>query len=121
MLFRSKPGGAQAVAVEPAETAPESFAKAVPEATGTEPNPLHKSGTIWGAITAGFATVVGYCEQAMQAAIEWVGAMGDLAPLRHAAEQAGANVKAWGLGLTVAALGIVISRRVKASQEGKAG
>jgi lysozyme len=87
----------------------------------TTPNPLHRSGTIWGAVTAGGATVVGYCEQAMQAAIEWVGAIGDLAPLRHAAEQAGANVRALGLGITAAALGVVISRRVKAHQEGKAG
>lgn len=89
--------------------------------TDTTPNPLHKSGTIWGAVTAAFATLMHYLDEGTKAVIEWVGAIGDLAPIRDAAAQAGANVKALGLGLTVAGLGIVVSRRVKAHQEGKAG
>jgi lysozyme len=87
----------------------------------TTPNPLHKSGTIWGAITAAFATLIHYLDEGTKAVIEWVGAIGDLEPVRETAMKIGGNAKAIGLGLTVAGIGIVVSRRVKAHNEGKAG
>ena len=71
--------------------------------------------------TTSIYTLIHHLDEGTKAVIEWIGAIGDLEPVRETAMKIGGNAKAIGLGLTVAGLGIVVSRRVKANQEGKAG
>lgn len=83
--------------------------------------PLPKSGTIWGGITAGGAATAAYAENTMKGALEAVAELNTMAPVKNAILEAGANSKAVALGLGVFAAVLVISRRVKAAVEGRAG
>jgi lysozyme len=83
--------------------------------------PLKRSGTIWGAAAAGGASVAGYAEQTTRGALEAVAELNTLAPVKAAILEAGANSKAVALGLGIFATVLVVSRRVKAHVEGKAG
>lgn len=82
---------------------------------------LKKSGTIWGSIGAAFAGVGMYFEQAFSTLVQAGAALTELGPAQGLLASVGANVKAVSLGLLVMCVGVVISRRVKAKQEGKAG
>lgn len=78
------------------------------------PNPLPKSQTIW-------MTVSGYVAGVGLFLSDTIGAMTELSPIREHLANIGANGKGLALGfLTFCAL-LVVSRRVKASHEGKAG
>lgn len=78
------------------------------------PNPLPKSQTIW-------MTLSGYVAGVGIFASDTIGAMTELGPIRDHLSSIGANGKGLALGfLTFCAL-LVVSRRVKASHDGKAG
>lgn len=114
-------GREAALFLEPPHVAAEPTMPQKVDVPNDEPRPLVKSGTIWGALAAGGTAVASFFEQAVSAGAEWIGALTDMAPLQAAAQQAGGNVKAITLGCSVSAALIVISRRVKAAQEGRAG
>lgn len=82
---------------------------------------LKKSGTIWGSVGTAVAGVGLYFEQAFQTLVDAGARLNDLGPAQSMLANVGANAKALSLGLLVMCVGVVISRRVKAKQEGKAG
>jgi uncharacterized protein (TIGR02594 family) len=83
--------------------------------------PLPKSGTIWGSVTAGGAATAAYAEGTMRGALEAVAELNTMAPVKAAILETGANSKAVALGLSVFAVFLIISRRIKAAVEGRAG
>lgn len=95
-------------------------AKDVPEALPPV-RPLPRSGTVWGGLAGLVAAVTSYAETAMQTATGAIATLTELGPLKSAILETGANSKAVALGLAVFAGILVISRRVKAAVEGRAG
>jgi uncharacterized protein (TIGR02594 family) len=89
--------------------------------TVATPNPLPQSGTVWGSITAALAGVAAYVNETLAGLLEWAGKLTEFAPVSAAFASMGGNVKSITLGLGVGAAVYVISRRVKAAQEGKPG
>lgn len=87
----------------------------------TTTRPLQKSGTIWGAIAAAGATIASYADSAVRGALDAIAQFQVMSPIKSAIVETGANSKAVALGIGVAATVLVISRRVKASIEGRAG
>lgn len=82
---------------------------------------LRKSQTIWGSLGTAVAGAGLYLEKAFETGVQSVAAMNDLAPIRDTLAQIGANGKSLMLGCLTFCVALVISRRVKAKQEGKAG
>jgi peptidoglycan L-alanyl-D-glutamate endopeptidase CwlK len=80
--------------------------------------PLAKSRTMWGTIGAAGSGVALYAEQTMAIALEVIAAMASLEPLKLILQQAGANIKAIGLGTLVFCCTMVISQRARIKQEG---
>jgi len=91
-------------------------AEGVPHVT-----PLPKSGTVWGTVAGASAGVLAYIDQTVAALLEWAAKLTELSPVQSALAGMGGNVKSMTLGLGIGAAVYVVSRRVKASQEGKAG
>lgn len=91
----------------------------VPSATA--PNPLPKSGTVWGTAAGAGAGLMAYLEQTMAGLLEWAAKLTEMAPVQSAFASMGGNVKSMSLGLGIGAAVYVVSRRLKAAQEGKAG
>lgn len=85
------------------------------------PAPLPKSGTVWGTVAGASAGVLAYIDQTVAALLEWAAKLTELSPVQSALAGMGGNVKSMTLGLGIGAAVYVVSRRVKASQEGKAG
>jgi len=85
------------------------------------PAPLAKSGTVWGTLAGTLAAVGAFFEQSLAALVEWTAKLTELAPAQSALASMGGNVKAMSLGIGISAAIYVISRRVKAGREGKAG
>lgn len=85
------------------------------------PRPLTRSGTVIGGIGGIGATAAGFADQSLAAGLEWIAALTEMAPIKAALLEAGANARSLALGLGVWAASLVIARRVKAAQEGKAG
>lgn len=107
------------VAPNPAESA--SIPVDTKPAPAAAPNPLPQSGTVWGSIAAAMAAVSAYVNETIAGLLEWSAKLTEMAPVQTALASAGGNVRSISLGLGVGAAVYVISRRVKASQEGKAG
>ena len=84
-------------------------------------NPLPKSGTVWGSVAGAVAAISAYFEQAAAGLIEWAAKLSEIGPAQAALASMGGNIKSMTLGLGVGAALYVISRRVKAQQEGKRG
>lgn len=103
---------ASAAAPEPAQASLPSPAPA---------GPLKTSGTIWGSVGTFVAGIGLYFEQAFQTLVQAGAALSELGPAQGLLASVGANAKALSIGLLVMCVGVVISRRVKAKQEGKAG
>lgn len=99
-------------------TAPDQEITAPPAAI---PNPLPKSGTVWGTTAGALAGVMAYLESTMAGLLEWAAKLTELSPVQGALASMGGNVKSLSLGLGIGAAVYVVSRRVKAAQEGKAG
>lgn len=100
--------------------APEPISVSVAE--GVAPAaPLPKSGTVWGTVAGASAGVLAYIDQTVAAMLEWAAKLTELSPVQTALAGMGGNVKSMTLGLGIGAAVYVVSRRVKASQEGKAG
>ena len=94
----------------------------VPVAEGVSPAaPLKASGTVWGTIAGAGAGVMAYLDQAVAALLEWAAKLTELSPVQSALAGMGGNVKSMTLGLGIGAAVYVVSRRVKAAQEGKPG
>jgi len=109
-----------------ATVAPATAAAPEPEPVAPSPalapaGPLKTSGTIWGSIGAAFAGIGMYFEQAFSTLVQAGAALTELGPAQGLLASVGANMKAVSMGLLVMCVGVVISRRVKARQEGKAG
>jgi peptidoglycan L-alanyl-D-glutamate endopeptidase CwlK len=83
--------------------------------------PIPRSGTIWGTIAGAGAGVMAYLDQTVAALLEWSAKLTELSPVQSALAGMGGNVKSMTLGLGIGAAVYVVSRRVKAAQEGKAG
>ena len=100
----------------PAEPMPQAVSVDVPAA-----NPLPASGTVWGTTAGALAGVMAYLESTMSGLLEWAAKLTEMAPVQSALASMGGNVKSLSLGLGIGAAVYVVSRRVKAAQEGKAG
>lgn len=100
-------------------TIPEPMAQAV--TMDTAAGPLPKSGTVWGTLAGALAGVAAYVNETLAGLLEWSAKLTEMAPVQAALASAGGNVRSISLGLGVGAAVYVISRRVKASQEGKPG
>lgn len=96
----------------PPESVPEGVSPAAP---------LPKSGTLWGTVAGASAGVLAYIDQTVAALLEWAAKLTELSPVQSALAGMGGNVKSMTLGLGIGAAVYVVSRRVKAAQEGKAG
>ena len=94
--------------------------KDVPEALPPA-RPLPKSGTVWGGLAGIGATAGAYADGTVKGALEWTAALTELSPVKSVAMEAGANSKALMLGFGVFAGILVLSRRIKAAVEGRAG
>lgn len=107
---------ARAFASEPAPIITEASNNSQPA-----PNPLHKSGTLRGIVSAAIEAVAGPVAIAIGLLTEAATKFNELQPVHGMFAQVGANAKALSLGFVAASLTYAASRRVKASQEGKAG
>lgn len=85
------------------------------------PNPLAKSGTIWGSAGTALAGVGVYLEQTFSTLVDTAAKWSEIGPARDMLSQVAGNGKALSLGLLAGCVTLIVSRRVKASQEGKAG
>lgn len=83
--------------------------------------PIKTSGTVWGTLAGAAAGVTAFLEQSVAGLLEWAAKLTEMAPAQTALATMGGNVKSMTLGLGIGAAVYVISRRVKAAQEGKAG
>ena len=103
---------------QPFEPAPavETVASSTPA-----PNPLHKSGTIWGSVGTAVAGVGVYLEQTFSALVDAAAKWAEIGPARDMLANVAGNGKALSLGLLAGCVALIVSRRVKAAQEGKAG
>lgn len=84
-------------------------------------SPLPKSGTVWGTGAGALAGVMAYLESTMSGLLEWAAKLTELSPVQSAFASMGGNIKSMSLGLGIGAAVYVVSRRLKAAQEGKAG
>jgi peptidoglycan L-alanyl-D-glutamate endopeptidase CwlK len=109
------PAGAQPAM---AEALPPSTPEALP---ASAPNPLPRSGTVWGSIVGALAGAAAWAEQSLSSLLEWSAKLAEFSPVSAALASMGGNVKSISLGLGIGAAVYVVSRRVKASQEGKPG
>lgn len=107
---------AHARAFEVAAPSVETVASSTPA-----PNPLHKSGTIWGSIGTALAGVGVYLEQSFSALVDAAAKWSEIGPARDMLANVAGNGKALSLGLLAGCVALIVSRRVKAAQEGKAG
>lgn len=115
-------GKEAALFAEPIQVAAEpEMPQRVDEPVSAAPGPLPKSGTVWGSIAGMLAAIGAYWDAAVQHVLTWVSTLTEMSPIKSAAVEAGANAKAVMLGIGVSAGVLVIARRVKAAQEGKAG
>lgn len=97
------------------------IAQPISISVSSAPNPLPKSGTVWGTVAGAGAGVMAYLEQTMAGLLEWAAKLTELSPVQSAFASMGGNIKSLSLGLGIGAAVYVVSRRVKAAQEGKAG
>ncbi|MDQ5942103.1 MAG: hypothetical protein QG572_916, partial [Pseudomonadota bacterium] len=96
---------------------PEQLPAAVVNAT----KPIARSGTVWGSLAGAMAAIGAFFEQSASAVIEWGAKFAEFGPAQTALASMGGNVKSITLGLGIGSVLYVISRRVKAKQEGAAG
>lgn len=98
----------------PAPITPDTFRKASP---GPVSDASQRSMTIFGGLLAGFGSLIQYLESAVGIGMDSIAEMTKLEPLKALSP----NTKAIGLGLTVAAVALVIGRRLQAAKTGKIG
>lgn len=96
-----------------AETTPDIVRVTVPD------KPLRRSGTVWGGVGALGASAGGFADGSLSTGLEWTAALTEVAPIKAALMEAGANTRALALGLGVFAALLVIARRARAKMEGK--
>jgi len=108
-----------ALFLTPTETVEPAFMpqSAEPEA----PKPLTKSGTMWGSFGTALAGVGVYLEQTFATLVDTASKWSEIGPARDMLANVAGNGKALSLGLLAGCVALIVSRRVKASQEGKPG
>lgn len=93
----------------------------MPQKVEPSPGPVfdasQRSMTIFGAVIAGAGSLVQYLEGAVAIGMDALAETTKLEPLKAL----GPNVKVIGLGVTVAAVALVIGRRLQAAKQGKIG
>lgn len=99
--------------------APEHMPQSADEAQPV--NALHKSGTIWGSAGTAIAGVGIYIEQSLQTLLDTATKWAEYGPIRAMLGDIKFDGKAITFGLLAGCVVLIVSRRVKASQEGKAG
>jgi peptidoglycan L-alanyl-D-glutamate endopeptidase CwlK len=92
-----------------------------PATVQTAEKPLRQSGTVWGSVVGAFATAGAFFESSAAAVIEWAAKLAEFGPAQSALASMGGNIRSITLGLGIGSAIYVISRRVKAKQEGNAG
>lgn len=92
-----------------------------PVAVVNATKPIARSGTVWGSLAGAMAAIGAFFEQSASAVIEWGAKFAEFGPAQTALASMGGNVKSITLGLGIGSVLYVISRRVKAKQEGAAG
>jgi len=107
---------AHARAFSVAAPAVETVASAPPA-----PKPLHKSGTIWGSVGTAAAGAAVYIEQTFQTLLDTATKWSEYTPIRAMFGDIKLDGKAISFGLLAGCVVLIVSRRVRASQEGKAG
>lgn len=114
-------GKEAALFCEPAQDSHEpAMPQKVDRPVSTAPGPVTRSGTIAGGIGSLGAAAAAYSDHAVSGAMEWSSQLTELASVKSALLEAGGNAKALCLGLGIFAGVLVITRRLKAAQEGKA-
>lgn len=83
--------------------------------------PLTKSGTMWGSFGTALAGVGVYLEQTFATLVDTASKWSEIGPARDMLANVAGNGKALSLGLLAGCVALIVSRRVKASQEGKPG
>jgi lysozyme len=119
LVRRRKDEAAMFLSAAEPELEPPPMAQAV--TVDVSAAPLPKSGTIWGTAAGAIAGVIAYLEQTMAGLLEWAAKLTELSPVQSAFASMGGNIKSLSLGLGIGAAVYVVSRRVKAAQEGKIG
>ena len=104
-----------------AESKPNSVPEQPKSVIPTAEKPLAQSGTIWGTVAGTMAAVGAFFEQSASAVIEWAAKLAEFGPAQSALASMGGNIKSITLGLGIGSAIYVISRRVKAKQEGNPG
>lgn len=94
---------------------------AEPKLAAAPAAPLKQSWTMRGAALGGIGGLLAVFEEAFRGLLDVGAAVIQLGPVQSAMIAAGANVKAISFGMLVTGIGTVISRRIKAKQEGTAG
>lgn len=106
-----KPDGTVSISnIEP------SISKPAPVAIAEKP--MIKSHTLWASVTGAMAAVAGFFEAFLAGTIEWAAKLAEFGPAQSALASMGGNIKSITLGLGIGSAIYVISRRVKAKQEG---
>lgn len=85
------------------------------------PRPLMRSGTLLGGLGSIGGAAAGFADGSLATALEWTATLTEMAPIKAALTEAGANARSLALGLCVWAGALVIARRVKAAHEGRTG
>lgn len=98
----------------PAPITPDTFRKAEPAPVATA---ARSSTTIFAGLIALFGSCIQYLESAVGVGMDSIAEVTKLEPLKALSP----NTKAIGLGLTVAAVALVIGRRLQAAKNGKVG
>jgi lysozyme family protein len=98
----------------PAPITPDTFRKATPAPVATA---AQSSTTIFAALIAAFGSCVQYLEGAVAVGMDSIAEATKLEPLKALSP----NTKIVGMGLTVAAVALVIGRRLQAAKQGKVG
>jgi hypothetical protein len=109
----------------PASTSPVAGPATMPEeivvVQAAPAGDLKKSGTIWGTVTAAGGVVVTTAEESVRFGLEWATKVVELSPMQMLFSSMSVNVKAAGLAMAAGGLTLVLTRRVKAKLEGRAG
>lgn len=108
---------------ESAYPAGATAATILPEAPPiTQPaRPIAKSGTVWGTVVGAMTAIGAYVDSWLAGLLEWAAKLQEMAPVSSALASAGGNTKSILLGLGIGSAVYVISRRLKASDEGRPG
>ena len=103
----------------PAESVPNPPVSPVPPVQPA--GPVVRSGTVWGSLGAFGAAILSYMDETFQTLLEAANRLSELAPAQSLIATVAGNTRSLAFSMTAGCLALVIARRIKAKQEGKAG